>query len=41
MVVVTVHFDQLTIQDAAYLGAMGHPVLLCEHAGGHTAPAPG
>ncbi|RLB65704.1 MAG: hypothetical protein DRI90_01320 [Deltaproteobacteria bacterium] len=38
---VTVHFDEYAVNDQAYLNGMGHAVVLCDHGGGHTAPAAG
>ena len=39
--VVTVHFDVLATNDQTYLNGLGHDVILCNHGGGHTAPATG
>lgn len=38
---VVLHFDQFAANDQVYLNAMGHDVVLCDHGGGHTAPAAG
>jgi poly(3-hydroxybutyrate) depolymerase len=41
MGVATLHFDQFAANDQLYLNGMGHDVVLCDHGGGHTAPAAG
>ncbi|MBW2458148.1 MAG: hypothetical protein JRI68_26830 [Deltaproteobacteria bacterium] len=38
---VTIHFDAFAANDQVYLNGLGHDVVLCDHGGGHTAPAAG
>jgi hypothetical protein len=40
MVVQVLHFDTIAASDSAWLNGFGHDTLLCDHGGGHTAPAP-
>ncbi|MBN1771819.1 MAG: hypothetical protein JXB32_11190 [Deltaproteobacteria bacterium] len=41
MTVATMHFDEYAANDSAFLGGFGHDTFLCDHGGGHTAPAAG
>ncbi len=38
LVVATAHFDQFARNDATFLRAMGHDVIVCDHGGGHRVP---